>query len=283
MANFIQKPALTKDTQMVYKTILVHINNQRRTQALLASAVNIARQNSAHLIGLSVVPPIIVAPDSYAGAPPIMIDGHREMYRAEEARCMSIFQKATAGQNFQVEWRSLDAGALVVAEIVISQGRTVDLIVVSQADKAWPSSVMLDATERIIIESGRPVLVIPNNGRQLSRLTRAVVGWNGRREATRAVFDALPFLKQVDEVKVLCVNPQEEGGTEEALPGAEICRALSRHGVKCEAIEVARPRIGVGEILLSRVKEFDADLLVTDIRVSASSSSAVPHVMSFSI
>ena len=149
-----------------------------------------------------------------------------------------------------------------MAEIVISQGRTVDLIVVSQADEDWPSSVMLDATERIIMESGRPVLVIPNNGRQLTRLTRAVVGWNGRREATRAVFDALPFLKQVDEVKVLCVNPQEEGGMEEDLPGAEICSALSRHGVRCEATEVARPRIGVGETLLSRFKEFDADLLV---------------------
>jgi nucleotide-binding universal stress UspA family protein len=246
---------------MAYKTILVHINDQRRAQALLASAVHIARQHGAHLIGLSVVPPTIVAPDG--GARPIMIDAHRQVYRAEEARCMSIFQNATAGQNFQAEWRELDAGALPVAEIVIAQGRTVDLIVANQADKDWPSSVMLDATERVIIESGRPVLVLPNNGRQLTRLNRAVVGWNGRREATRAVFDALPFLKQqVDEVRVLCVDPQEEGGTEEDLPGAEICSALNRHGVKCEATEVARPRIGVGETLLSRVKEFDADLLV---------------------
>jgi nucleotide-binding universal stress UspA family protein len=247
---------------MAYKTILVHLNDQRRAQALLAPAVNIAREHSAHLIGLSVVPPIIVAPDGFGGTPPIMIEAHRQAYRTEEPRCRSIFQNATVGQNFQAEWRTLDPGVLPVAEVVIAQGRTVDLIIVNQADKDWPSSGMLDATERVIIESGRPVLVIPNTGRQLARLGRAVVGWNGRREAARAVFDALPFLKQVDEVKVLCVNPQEEGGMEEDLPGAEICSALSRHGVKCEATEVARPRIGVGETLLSRAKEFDADLLV---------------------
>jgi nucleotide-binding universal stress UspA family protein len=247
---------------MAYKTILVHINDQRRMQALLASAVNIARQHNAYLIGLSVVPPIIVTPDGYAGTPPIMIDAHREAYRAEETRCMSIFQNATSGQNIQAEWRTLDAGALPVAEIVIEQARTADLIVANQADEDWPSSEMLDATPRIIIESGRPVMVVPNGGHQLTQLGRVVIGWNGQREAARAVFDALPFLKQADEVNVLCVSPQEEGGMEEDLPGAEICSALNRHGVKCEVTEVARPRIGVGETLLSRVKEFDADLLV---------------------
>jgi nucleotide-binding universal stress UspA family protein len=247
---------------MTYKTILVHINDQRRVQALLASAVNIARQHNAYLIGLSVVPPIIFTSDGYTGTPPIMIDAYQEAYRAEETRYMSIFQNATSGQNIQAEWRTLDAGALPVAEIVIAQGRTADLIVASQADKDWPSSEVLDATQRIIIESGRPVIVIPNKGRQLTRLGRAVVGWNGQREAARAVFDALPFLKQADEVKLLCVNPQEAGGMEEDLPGAEICNALDRHGVKCEATEVARPRIGVGETLLSRVEEFGADLLV---------------------
>jgi hypothetical protein len=68
-------------TQMEYKTIVVHLNDQRRAQALLAPAVNIAREHSAHLIGLSLVPPIIVAPDGFGGTPPITIEAHREAYR----------------------------------------------------------------------------------------------------------------------------------------------------------------------------------------------------------
>jgi hypothetical protein len=59
---------------------------------------------------------------------------------------------------------------------------------------------------------------------------RAVIGRNEQREAARAVFDALPFLKQADEVE-LCINPQEEGSMEEDLPITKICSALSRHRV----------------------------------------------------
>ncbi len=91
---------------------------------------------------------------------------------------------------------------------------------------------------------------------------KVLVAWNARREAARAVFDALPLLQQADEVKVVWVNPQAEGAAPVDVPAGDICAALARHGVKCEATEVAHPRSGVGRTLLARAAEYGSDLLV---------------------
>ena len=76
------------------------------------------------------------------------------------------------------------------------------------------------------------------------------------------MFDALPLLQQADEVKVVWVNPQDEGAASADVPAGDICAALARHGVKCEATEVARPQAGVGRTLLMRAAEHGSDLLV---------------------
>ena len=46
------------------------------------------------------------------------------------------------------------------------------------------------------------------------------------------------------------------------VPAGDICAALARHGVKCEATEVAHPHTGVGRTLLARAAEYGSDLLV---------------------
>ncbi len=92
---------------------------------------------------------------------------------------------------------------------------------------------------------------------------RVLAAWNARREAARAVFDALPILQRAKEVRVVWVNPQSERELAQDIPAADICAALARHGVQCQAVEEERPHIGVGETLLACAKDYEADLLVT--------------------
>jgi nucleotide-binding universal stress UspA family protein len=89
-----------------------------------------------------------------------------------------------------------------------------------------------------------------------------LVAWNARREAARAVFDALPLLQRAKEVKVVWVNPQSEGELARDVPAADICTALARHGVKCEATQAVQPHSNVGRTLLMQAKDYGADLLV---------------------
>jgi nucleotide-binding universal stress UspA family protein len=89
-----------------------------------------------------------------------------------------------------------------------------------------------------------------------------LVAWNARREAARAVFDALPILQRAKAVRVVWVNPQSERERTQDVPAGDICATLARHGVKCEAVEQVRPGAGVGATLLACAKDWGADLLV---------------------
>ena len=246
---------------MSYKTILLHMADVAKQPDLLAAAVPLARQNKAHLIGLSVLPSIIVIPGGESG-PAIIIEEHRTAFRADMAKLRAGFDEATRGQPFAAEWCEADARIDKVVDVVVEHGRTADLIVAGQPDPKGAAFSQLDPPEQLVFGSGRPVLLVPHQGRCTLPAKRVVVAWNGRREAARAVFDALPLLQQAGEVVVLWVDPQKDGEAAGDLPGVDICRALARHGVKCSTTQNVRPAPDVGTALLASVKSEGADLLV---------------------
>jgi len=247
---------------MAYKTILVHFNDPRRAKQLLDAAVPLARNMNAHLVGLSVLPPFVVLPGMDGGGASVSIDEHRLAY-VEEAKAMkATFLEATSDLPRPAEWRDEDAGFGSVASIVVDAARSADLIVASQPDPAWLNSSLREDPVRLAIEGGRPALLIPNAGRTRTPPKRALIAWNGTREAARAVFDAIPLLKHADDVGVVWINPEKSGGQAGDLPAAEICAALSRHDMKCQAIEAHATGGDAGYELLRQATSFGADLLV---------------------
>ena len=71
-----------------------------------------------------------------------------------------------------------------------------------------------DVAERVALESGRPVLIIPISWVPGDYGRNVAVAWNGSREATRAVFDALPLLERAGRIRLVTVGNQmaEDGG-----------------------------------------------------------------------
>ena len=248
---------------MSYKTILVHFNDERRLVNLLNPALDLARRFEAHLIGLAVLPPPIVEPSfTPGGAGPTIIESHRKAFAQEAARMKTAFETASRDAGLITEWVSEDAKPWPVWRKVVEYARAADLIVSAQPDPDWPLSLMMEAPDQLVLQTGRPVLLIPNRGSHVGAGRRVLIAWNGRREAARAAFDALPLLKKAAEVKVLWVNPQDEEDEAKDLPAADLCTGLARHKVTCEATEVIQPKTGVGETLMARVHESGADLLV---------------------
>jgi nucleotide-binding universal stress UspA family protein len=190
-----------------------------------------------------------------------MVEAHRHEHRQEIELISAAFDEAASSRGIVAEWRLADAGRGAVADKVIEHAHAADLIIASQTDPSWDGSEQLEAPERLIIECGRPVLMVPNAGGPADLGKRVVVAWNGRREAARAAFNALPLLKAADYVNVIWVNPEE--GEDAADPsGADLCAALARHGVKCEATQIAGPHVGIGRTLFAQVASDRADLLV---------------------
>jgi nucleotide-binding universal stress UspA family protein len=247
---------------MAYKTILAHCNDTKRVARTVGAAVELAERFRAHLVALSVSPPVVVVPASVPGSPDTMaIDEAAQAYRRDNPAMKAAFQAAVEGKALTSEWREEDAGMATIADVVVRHARVADLIVAAQRDWHWPLSAQRDVADRLAIEGGRPVLVVPNEGVTSGIGTRVVVAWNGRREATRAAFDALPLLLQAKDVKVLWIDPQSEGEPGPAFAASDLCTALARHGVTCEPVEAGHDG-NVGSTLLSRAAEHRADLLV---------------------
>ncbi len=253
---------------MAIKTILVHVNEEKRAGALLDVAIDVASRNEAHLIGLFVVPPASIGS---AGAfhPGISIDPglagrSRQYFREEAERIRNTFEQAAKGRPIVAEWRMLDPDVSYAdcASAVMEHARTVDLVIASQTDQRWDYHVVLDFPERLALESGRPALIVPHWGRFPHVGKSVVVAWNGTREAARATFDALPLLRDADIVRVLWVDQSGEAAAADTVPAAEIAATLARHGVQCEAAHTTMGGIDIGNVLLSRLADYGADMLV---------------------
>ncbi len=245
---------------MTYKTILLHLHDIGRADRLLQAAIPLARDMNAHLTALAVVPPYIVVPGDSGAS--VTIDEHRDVYRGDMVKLKQMFTETTAGQPLKAEWREADAGFFTVANIICDHGRCADLIIASQSDPKWVSSSLIEDPVHVAMDSGRPVVLIPNAGSTSLVPKRVTIAWNGRREAARAVFDAMPLLTAAKDVNVVWINPEKEQYLAGDLPAAEICAALARHGIKAQASQASATGSDFGPELLRQAKVFGSDLLV---------------------
>ncbi len=245
---------------MGYKTILLHINDERRVPGLVSFAAGLAQRFEAHLVALYVLPPVATYGATSVGAG--MVKSGIAAFRKEADRAHAAFEEACKGQPIVAEWRLVDPKYVGVAETVLDHARSADLVIASQRDPEFDFSTLLDVPERLAIESGRPALIVPRVGRYVAPPERITIAWNGKREAARATFDAMPLLKAAEQVRIVWVNPKAAAGLAGDLPTVEIAATLARHGVKCEAATSSAPDIKVGDALLSGLTDDGADLLV---------------------
>lgn len=178
--------------------------------------------------------------------------------RREQARVLfnAVMRKhgisLGAGSGVTAEWRE-EAGRQNA--IVGTLGRTYDLIVVEQPDKA--ASFAEATLEDALFESGRPVLMAPKA--KVGALgERILVAWNGSTETARTVGLAMPFLKRAVRVEVVSVASAFVPG-----PSAEeLVRNFRVHGIEAASRHIAVGNKPAGEVFLEEAQAMQADLLI---------------------
>jgi len=136
-----------------------------------------------------------------------------------------------------------------------------DLALVARPDPAGQTASPPGLVESLVLTSGRPIITLPPGG-TVSRVRRILVGWNARREAIRAVADALPLLVKTEVVEVLVIDHERHAADHGQEPGADIARHLARHGVRVEVRRLSSGGEDVGHLLLSQAAAFGSDLVV---------------------
>ncbi|PRC91675.1 universal stress protein [Solimicrobium silvestre] len=244
---------------MTYKTILVHIDDTSRSPSRIQLAAQLAMKQDAHLLAIADtgVSRFIYQDGNINGVDPSLLS-HLEYLRERATQNVVDFkiQAAKLGvTSFSSEITQDDAcGGIGL------RARYCDLVIVGQTnpDEASPA-VMDDFPEYMILNSGRPVLIIPYAGDFNQPGKRPLIAWDGSRAATRAITDAIPLLRTADLVNVAIVNPK--GDTHGEQPGADIAAYLARHGIKLD-VSVHNTKLNTGNALLSLASDLNSDLMV---------------------
>lgn len=246
---------------MGYKTILVHLDSSKAVTARLDIALTLAQKFDAHVAGLYALT-LVPAPTWALTAAGVTLSEARAKAESELRQgARALWDAAVRRSGWgKVEWRSSEADALEASTL---HARYADLVVVGQHDPGDDASgVASDFQQRLPLLAGRPVLAVPYAREKRPVGENVLVAWNASREATRAVTDALPLLRKARQVHVASFNPGRAWGAHGDVPGADIALYLSRHGVNIAVSQYQAADIDVGNDLLSRAADLDADLIV---------------------
>ncbi|MBC3870386.1 universal stress protein [Undibacterium oligocarboniphilum] len=246
---------------MAYKTVLVHVDESARSELRVQIAADIAKAESAHLIGTAVtgVSRFIYQDGNISASDPNLTI-HLNFLKERAEKAVAQFN-ASAEKIGVSSYESMIANDEAGGGIGL-QARYSDLVVIGQTNREEPSpSVLPDFPEYIVMNSGRPVLIIPYAGEFKTVGKRPLISWDASREATRALTDALPLLKRADLVQIAIFNPKSIPDAHGEQPGADIALYLARHGIKVE-VSVHKTSTDIGNALLSLAHDLDSDLLI---------------------
>jgi len=233
---------------MEFKNILVVLDYTPSCTARLELAIKLAKQHTARLSGLYAV--------SHGFYEPAQNEAALHVEHVQ-----SDFIARTSRSCIDAHWIGVDdcIVGVSVPEIVNQHAYYTDLVVVGQDEPgAVERSVPNRLPERVILGSGRPVLVVPYSGNYTQFGQRIMVAWRAGRESTRAANDAMPFLKKAGEVRVVEVNSRTLSTSQAEL----LCTQLELHGVAARPEHIVVEEISIGDALLNRISDEGDDLLV---------------------
>jgi nucleotide-binding universal stress UspA family protein len=240
------------------KSIVVHVDASDASRRRLRVAAMLGRSHDAQVTAVYAVASLgAVYPYIYVVGSAESVSLVRDMEDANLAAARASFDAVAEG-NDRLHWHVPASEPL---RTFASQGRYADLLVLGQHDPADPPQACVPSgfVASVLIDSGRPALIVPRAGMPEIFGRTAVVAWKNTRESARAVSASLPFLRRCERVHVVCAD--EVGDRQREAP-LDIERYLGLHGI---AIRMHRPASApdrVGATLLALAADTSADLLV---------------------
>jgi nucleotide-binding universal stress UspA family protein len=238
--------------EMPLKNLLVHLDQGERTAARVELAVSLARQHQARLTGVF----------GQRGQPKqvgVVATWPSQAYSDARDASKAMFEQAAARLP-AAEWRDINRGSdAEVLRGIIDLARHADMVILGQHDERARAFLPDDLVSEVIVESGRPVLIVPFAGNFTDVGKHPLIAWNNGREAARALNDALPLIQGCDEAMVVTLAPRAEEGESCCT---EIARHLAAHGIKAKTETLLVQDIGIMDMLLNRITDRAADLLV---------------------
>jgi nucleotide-binding universal stress UspA family protein len=193
--------------------------------------------------------PMFAGADNYS-AIGVLLEGEREIEGRNKAKL-----EARLGVE-GVPWDWIDSVG-TLAECLESAASLADLIVVNRRldDPFGPD--MRSVAGTVLLNSGKPLMAVPQDARSLDLGGHAFVAWDGSEESIDALRAAVPLLKIASRVTLIAI---EDGSV--SLRGEAAATYLSRYDVHAE-LKIIHPRkASAAEVILREIADQRPDFLV---------------------
>ncbi len=248
---------------MSFKTVVAYSRSEAELKRVLAAVRLLMRRTpDLHVVGLYAIPSPVIYADPNGFIDPGMFELHDKQHKERSDRLRSVFEDEMRRQGARHEFRVARSESGAASEAVLAACMGAELLVAGQPDPDDPATSD-ETADTIVFHASCPVLLAPYApAAHPVDIDRVVVAFNGKREAARAAFDALPLLLKAHRVEIVWVDPPEHEGEDEALAGGELAEALARHGVKVELTPLASSGRYAQDVIRDHLVAERADLLV---------------------
>lgn len=242
-----------------YASIMVHLDAGRRSLYRLELGAGMAREFDV---------PLTCLYSTFQPDPAWLHrtdDGHRYL---DEIRQWHAHARAQARRECAALMPELPRGTRWLASdedplgFCVRTSRQAGLLLLGLHDDVDQHAFVAPGfVETMVMASGRPVLLVPPKGRCSLHAPHAVIAWDGSREASRALHDAMPLLVGGSATIFHAAKPGDAtrggGGLHHAIA------VLAEHGVYRDVrVETVRSDSDVTRRLLEAVADTGASLLV---------------------
>jgi nucleotide-binding universal stress UspA family protein len=246
---------------MAFRTITTILTDPEINAASMATAMELARREEAHLdvlcLGIDRTQPGFY----YAGANAMIVQDNLTQAREDSVQLEEHARDLLRGGPYPWAATAISAQMVALNGLVAHRTRFSDLVVLPRPYGEGRGHDCEAITEAAMFEGDVPVLIQPDNTTFPEEINTVMVAWNESTEALRAIRAALPFLKQADNVNIAIVDPPQHG-PERSDPGGSLSQMLARHGVRPEVSVLSKTLPRVCDVLIRHAGDIGADLIV---------------------
>ena len=240
------------------KDMMVRLDGSAADELRLAAVKGIADVFDSQVIALflNVLPVFAAAEWDGIGA----TQAAELMRRAREVgdRIEAELLQRLARLQMPVEMRRFDDFSDAISDIAVREARAADTFVALRPNDAPEEPERL--IEGVLFGSGRSVFLVPGRKPTPVRFDHILIAWNGSRESTRALAEAMPYLHQAHKVTVgrgRCIEAEAT-----AKLGEDAVSHLKRRGIEAVLNHAKSRHDDVAATLIANARDRKADLLV---------------------
>lgn len=214
------------------KTILIDVTPFDARDNVLRMAASLAEKTDAHVVGLYVTHARLAFTGLYSLRSPYVHPDTSVIEATWRAKAEEAFTKAFVNTGLTYEFRHISTSPSDPLDALISQIRFVDVFITG-IDTGWNDNAVSQANAlgQIVEGSGRPVMIIPERTDYEPQFRTASIGWDGSRESTRALFDAIPILQGYAHCSLISANVHKADTDTTRQSATRMIETLGRHGI----------------------------------------------------